>query len=89
MDINTKNKKIVNSFIQEMNTNNSSKVIAKYFSEDVLINITSPFKQIRGIGSFMHNFWEPIFKAFPDIENQPYILIGGSYEEKNYVQRFR
>ncbi|MGB1283638.1 MAG: ester cyclase [Polaribacter sp.] len=78
-------KKLIRSFLNEMNSDNSQKVISKYFSDDVLVNITRPFEEIKGSTKFINEFWKPFFNAFPAVENQPYILMAGDYENKNYV----
>lgn len=82
-------KKMVVDFFNKMNgatTENDIKTIFKTFlSEKVVLNITSPYKEMIGIESYANDFWLPLLAAFPDVENQPYILIGGEYEGRNYV----
>ena len=84
------NKKMVLSFINEVNESivkkdDSQKVFKKYFSENIITNISKPFEEMKGIESYNADFWQPFINAFPDIENQPYILIGGEYEGQEYV----
>lgn len=83
-------KKMVASFIQEMNNASNSKakftsIFKKYFAKEIVLNITKPFEEIKGLKGYENDFWTPLMNAFPDLEDQPYILIGGEYEGRNYV----
>ena len=90
-DGNCKNKQFILSFMEEMDAAITSKtatkkVLQKYLSKNVRLEITKPFEgEMKGIKSYSEDFWLPLLKSFPDIENQPYILIGGQYEGRNYV----
>ena len=84
------NKQNILSFIEELNTAGNSKkyiseVIGKYVSQNVQLNVTKPFKEINGKEGFTNEFWLPMIESLPDLENQPYILIGGRYEGRDYV----
>tara|TARA_B110000091_G_C13818656_1_gene479371 strand:+ start:3194 stop:4225 length:1032 start_codon:yes stop_codon:yes gene_type:complete len=84
----TQNKNLISSFFKEMNEAKNSdvkNVLKNYFDENSTINITSPFKELKGINQFNDAFWQPLLTSFPDLENQPYILVGDDYEEKSYV----
>ncbi|MGK0363273.1 MAG: putative ester cyclase [Saprospiraceae bacterium] len=85
-----KHKKMVMRFIQEMNearnaSADSHPIFEKYFSKDVVLEITKPFEKIEGISNYLNDFWNPMIESFPDLEDQPYILIGGEYEGRDYV----
>ena len=89
-DIHLEHKKMVQSFFKEMNNTNSSKtntnqVLNKYLDKNITLNITKPYKEIKGVKGYANDFWQPLLQSFPDLENQPYILIGGEYDGKNYV----
>ena len=87
-NIKTVNKKTIVSFFKEMNATKTSdvkNVLENYCDENIIVNITSPFEEINGIESFYNEFCQPLLSSFPDLENQPYILIGSDYEGKNYV----
>jgi predicted ester cyclase len=84
----TENKILITSFFKEMNQTKIAdvyNVLESYFDENVIVNITSPFEELTGIGEFNNSFWTPLFNSFTAIENQPYILVGGDYEERSYV----
>lgn len=87
-NITTSNKNLMISFFKEIietKTFDVKSVLEKYCDENIKVNITSPFEEINGIESFYNEFWKPLFFSFPDTEIQPYILIGGDYEEQSYV----
>ena len=87
-NITTSNKNLIISFFKEIietKTFDVKSVLERYCDENIKVNITSPFEEINGIESFYNEFWKPLFSSFPDTEIQPYILIGGDYEERSYV----
>tara|TARA_Y100000385_G_C13108988_1_gene650765 strand:+ start:9804 stop:10847 length:1044 start_codon:yes stop_codon:yes gene_type:complete len=87
-NITTTNKNVIVSFFKEMNatkTSNVKNVLENYCDKNIIVNITSPFEEMKGIESFFNEFWMPLFSSFLDTEFQPYILIGDDYEERNYV----
>lgn len=83
------NKKRVVDFFSKLNTtksdNDYNKVFQEYLSDDIIVNITRPFEEITGIKNYINDFWKPLVNAFPDVQNKPYILVGDSYEGRNYV----
>jgi predicted ester cyclase len=84
----TANKNLILSFFKEMNeakNSDAKNVLETYFNKNVNVNITSPFEELNGVEEFKNKFWMPLLNSFPDIENQPYILVGGDYEERSYV----
>lgn len=83
-----KYKKMVAAFLDEMNSNTDNSftpIFKKYFADDIVVNITKPFEEIQGIESYENDFWTPLTTAFPDLENQSYILVGGEYEGRTYI----
>lgn len=90
-DTHLKNKNKVLSFMKALDKAVTSKtetkqVLKKYLSKNILLNITKPFEEdIQGIQNYAEDFWLPLLQSFPDLETQPYILIGGAYEGRQYV----
>ena len=85
---NLAHKQLISSFFKEMekgNTSDTKEILKNYFHDDVVVNFTRPIEELKGIDVFHDVFWKPIFSSFPDIQNQPYILIGGDYEGRSYV----
>lgn len=84
------NKQFIHSFFQEWNEVSKKgysllPILEKYASPELCLNITKPFEEMVGLQAFDEQFWQPLQVAFPDLENQPYILIGGQHEGRNYV----
>lgn len=83
-------KKTVLAFIREMNQAietkaNTRQVLERYLTTDITSNITKPFNEMLGLDAYCSDFWQPFLQSFPDLENQPYILIGGQYEDFDCV----
>lgn len=83
-------KKRIMAFFQEINQaiiqqNDTTKVLQKYLAKDLILNITKPYKEMKGVEGYANDFWLPLLQSFPDLEIQPYILIGGTYEGRDYV----
>ena len=82
----TVNKNLILSLFKKMNefkSTNVKSILETYFDKNVTVNITSPFKELTNIKEFNDTFWTPLFNSFPDLENQPYILVGGDYEKRS------
>lgn len=88
--VHQKNKQTTLAFIEEMNKVGKDvakykNVLQQYFAEEIIINISKPFEEIKGIENYETQFWQPLLQAFPDAANKPYILLGGAYEGRQYV----
>ncbi len=44
-----------------------------------------PLNEVRGTGRIAETVWQPLLRAFPDLERRDEILVGGSYEGRDYV----
>ena len=60
-------------------------VFSPLFSRNLTADITAPFEQTHSLNTHIDSFWKPLLTAFPDLENQPYILIGGEYQGRSCV----
>jgi len=88
MSTNLENKNVVLQFFKNLNNADDAQcknVLNTYLSEDITLNISHPFTEMRGVDSYYNNFWKPLTNAFPDFEIQPYICVGGDYENRSYV----
>ena len=84
------NKQKTLAFIDELNNADQSKdelliILRKYFSENLILNITKPFEEIVGLDDCVSLFIQPLMHAFQNIENHAYILLGGEYDSREYV----
>ncbi len=53
------------------------KILHQYFSEKVSVYFSKPFKSLQGIKNCRQQFYQSLFYSFPDLEIQPYIVMGG------------
>lgn len=44
-----------------------------------------PLNEMRGIQAIEAQVWAPLLRSFPDLERRDLILVGGSYEGRDYV----
>jgi len=89
-NLNLRNKNIVLSFIKDLNKTgrsnaNTRDVLSKYLSQDIVVSITKPFSELKGIDAFAQGFLQPLAYSFSDVEWQPYIVMGGEHEGKSRV----
>jgi predicted ester cyclase len=91
MKTNFRNKEIILRFFKELNDLKKSNkkelknILSKYYHDTIHVHISKPFKEYIGIDSSIEEFFEPLLNAFPDIEVQPYIVMGGLSGENNCV----
>lgn len=88
MNTNFRNKETILQFFKELNEPNKKslkEVLLRFCHEDFSLNISKPFQEYKGIASCIEEFFEPMLTAFPDIEVQPYIVMGGQSRENNCV----
>ena len=88
--IHDRNKSLIAQLIADSNKAISKKegfetVLSKYFTSDISWNGSKPFDELRGTDRLFSQFWKPLIHAFPDLEDQPYILMAGQFQEKDWV----
>lgn len=44
-----------------------------------------PLNEMHGVNAIAEKVWKPLLTAFPDLERRDNILIGGSYQQRDYV----
>ena len=59
--------------------------LARFWADDVVFNASAPFRELRGIAAYREEFQRPLLHAFPDLEDRPYLVMGGRYEGKACV----
>ena len=85
---NQKNKHIVWDFWQRMNHATPEQIpglIKAKFHRDVDWNGPHPINQILGVDALIADFWTPLLRSFPDLKRDVDILMGGAYEEEDWV----
>ena len=62
-----------------------SEQLRRMYSENADWRGAHPFNAQPGVANIEHKFWLPLLTAFPDCERRDLIVIGGSYEGRDYV----
>lgn len=82
-------KTIVHNWFKDFNHRqigtNLHQLFKNTFSQNVVVKVTKPFQEMNGLDKSLEDFWKPMIYAFPDLELHPYILLGDSYEDRDYV----
>lgn len=60
-------------------------VLAGLYAGDAEWRGAHPLNEMRGITAMTEQVWMPLIEAFPDLERRDLILVGGSYEGRDYV----
>lgn len=88
MNTNLRNKETILQFFKELNNvdkNSLKEVLLHYFHETIIVYVSRPFEEYKGVDNYKEQFYEPLLNAFPDLEIQPYIVMGGISGENNCV----
>ena len=44
-----------------------------------------PWNEVQGLPAIAQTFWQPLLRAFPDLERRDNLLMGGHYQGRDYV----
>jgi len=83
-----KNKKVVKTLLDNIvgaSKNNLRQCLEAAYHEDVHWRGSHPMNEVKGIDALEQTVWAPLLNAFPDLERRDNIIIGGTYEERDYV----
>ena len=73
-------KKIAESSLDDLNT-----VISNTYNEKAEVRAFHPINDLKGITDIHDVLWKPLLQAFPDLERRDNLIIGGSFQNKNFV----
>ena len=89
---NAENKRRVRAFVAAMNHRGATgsgcdpmTTLARFLSDDFVCNASAPFHEMRGIEAYHAEFQTPLLHAFPDMEDRPYLVMGGRCDGKECV----
>jgi predicted ester cyclase len=88
MSTHLENKERILQFFKELKRTDQESLkvaVSKFVDKTVCTHISRPFEDYIGVDAFIEKFVEPLFAAFPDIEVQPYIVMGGKSQEHDCV----
>lgn len=81
-------KQLVWEFWQRMNSTRPDQidgVLADYVADDVSWTGFHPFNRLDGRDAVAEGWWKPLAAAFPDVRRDLFILLGGCFEDKEWV----
>tara|TARA_Y100001968_G_C19420258_1_gene751378 strand:+ start:93 stop:1106 length:1014 start_codon:yes stop_codon:yes gene_type:complete len=70
--------------IQVAEVNTISKVMSKYYDEDVLWRGFHPFNELRGYKEVAGTFWKPLMKSFTSLQRRMDIFLAGENQITGY-----
>lgn len=82
------NKKIFRSYLAETaaaDPDDFGRVTAKYYHEDAVWHGPHPLNNIQGVDDVLARVWSPLSVAMPDLERRNDIVMGGSYNGKDWI----
>ena len=71
--------------IVECSNENLEKKLEKFYHKDAELNAFYPVNEVKGIGEIKNKLWDPLKRAFADLEIRNNIVIGGAYKDKVFV----
>lgn len=63
----------------------AGRLLAGLYAGDAEWRGAHPLNAARGVGEIESRVWQPLLRSFPDLERRDDILVGGSYEGRDYV----
>ena len=87
-EVTQRNKSLVWDFWQQLDVASPADlraVAASALAEDVAWTGFHPFNELSGRAAVVDGWWQPLRAAFPDVRRETYILLGGSFEGKEWV----
>lgn len=55
------------------------------YHDDAQWRGSHPLNEMQGTDAILENVWRPLLKSFPDLERRDLIILGGSFEGRDYV----
>ncbi|MYD08421.1 MAG: ester cyclase [Chloroflexi bacterium] len=52
---------------------------------DIAWHGPAPYNDIHGVDALVEQFWQPLLRAFPDLQRNTDVLIAGAYRDQNWV----
>lgn len=83
-----RNKQLVWEFWRELDAatpETLSQTAATTLAEDVTWTGFHPFNELRGSEAVVSEWWQPLRASFPDAKRDIFILLGGTFEGKEWV----
>lgn len=82
-------KKTVLSLVESMNNRSPGQdprpLLSRFISEDLIFSASRPLEETAGLDAYADEFLRPFQQAFPDVEDQPYLVMGESRDDDECV----
>lgn len=62
-----------------------AKISGSLYHNDVHLRASHPMNEAQGVDGLVETLWAPLMTAFPDVERRDTLVVGGSYEGRDYV----
>ena len=59
--------------------------LAQAYHPDAQWRGSHPWNELQGVAAIEQHFWRPFLHSFPDLERRDSLMLGGSYEGRDYV----
>jgi predicted ester cyclase len=60
-------------------------LLAEYYHQDAEWHGPAPVERLNGVDAVADGYWQPLLRAFPDLEKNDYMLFGGEFEGGEWV----
>lgn len=67
------------------NSKSVHEIIKGYLHEDVVLHAMQPVNELHGKEAVFKELWKPLIEAFPDLERQTDIFIGGNFKGDDWI----
>ncbi|WP_336022846.1 ester cyclase [Halobellus salinisoli] len=71
--------------VQDTEADGIATVLEEYYHADAQWQGPAPLDELAGREEIRRDYWEPLLEAFPDLEQNDYILFGGEFRDSNWV----
>ena len=85
MSVNQRNKQTVWAYWQAVNGRDIDGA-ARLLHPEVAWHGFQPLRRLAGSAAVVSNFWQPLYRAIPDLIRRPYFFIGGHYDDEKFGQ---
>ncbi|MEY8099228.1 ester cyclase [Falsihalocynthiibacter sp. S25ZX9] len=73
------------SALCDAGTSGLAQAATTLYHSDVHLRASHPMNEARGVSGLLETLWRPLLMSFPDAERRDQMVVGGSYEGRDYV----
>ncbi len=83
--MNQQNKQLIWHYWQGLQDIDNADLFFATFHSDVIWHGFHPLRHLQSASNIWAQFWQPLFRAIPDLWRRPYLFIGGQFEGGDWV----